>query len=852
MTWSAAEEVRAQAIERKLNDLQTAVSNLASKQQLKQWAVLLQELLSDLSAEIDQLNLTSGTTALEAHKAADHHSIYHTDARGDIRYFPQASFTVTSVGAGDAGLPVRLDGAGTLDSSFFGDITCDNLICSGLDLNGNLTIADDSSISWDSGQTIETTVSGLVVSATVGTHTYTITDWTIGSWCTFAMWIAGDLFYFTEGVDWNLSTSNEVSATNLAAEIDSKDGVSASANGTVITYTRDDRGKRVQLLDIAPGTGGYPGVHSGADGNIELGHDLFLNGGEIWDNENRKMGLRMISAPDFDSYAFWFDIDGDVPFEITDHSVGVGSPTLAASLDMRHPDGRVRGVDGVLWIGTVGSNPHSITKAGAICGGDFGVEGTLYTEDLVASGLLVHDLIQFGGTTSSFPAWKRNTTILEARLADDSGPAPVDCSSLSAGNIYSGSVRCVLNGSFYWQNSTEMRASSDGNLLVQNAAETDFGFLQLGGTTADYPAIKKGSGTNRIYLRTADDSGDVKLYCNQVTSSSNLIAAGTANISWNGRSEMTSPSDGTILFTNDIASGFDLLQFGGTTSSYPSLRRFNNSLLCYLADNSAYASFQCNSMTAYASITQAFPGGGGLIKWNNSTRMTDGTVDGNLRLENNTATDFGLLQLGGTTDAFPAIKRSGATIQFRRADDSGFSQVYGDSYLGTGGIRAGDNSGIYWGVRSIMYSDVDGDIRLTNSLASGFNLLQLGGTTSDYPAIKRDGDDLVARLADDSANTAFTAHSLNTSWSGATSISAGGGIRAGANSPIHWSGKSQLLSPTNGFVEAKTSTGTAGTFRMGSFTTTARDGLSPAAGDIIFNTTTSGFQGYNGAIWVNL
>jgi hypothetical protein len=35
------------------------------------------------------------------------------------------------------------------------------------------------------------------------------------------------------------------------------------------------------------------------------------------------------------------------------------------------------------------------------------------------------DRLQFGGTTSSFPALKRSTTILQARLADDSAFAPI-------------------------------------------------------------------------------------------------------------------------------------------------------------------------------------------------------------------------------------------------------------------------------------------------------------------------------------------------------------------------------------------------------------------------------------------
>jgi hypothetical protein len=51
-------------------------------------------------------------------------------------------------------------------------------------------------------------------------------------------------------------------------------------------------------------------------------------------------------------------------------------------------------------------------------------------------------------------------------------------------------------------------------------------------------------------------------------------------------------------------------------------------------------------------------------------------VDANLLLKQQTST-FGLLQLGGTTSSFPAIKRNGAAIDFRLADDSGYCSIRG-------------------------------------------------------------------------------------------------------------------------------------------------------------------------------
>lgn len=51
------------------------------------------------------------------------------------------------------------------------------------------------------------------------------------------------------------------------------------------------------------------------------------------------------------------------------------------------------------------------------------------------------------------------------------------------------------------------------------------------------------------------------------------------------------------------------------------------------------------------------------------------SADGVFRFGNNANTDFGRLQLGGTTSAFPAIKRSGTAVQVRLADDTAYASL---------------------------------------------------------------------------------------------------------------------------------------------------------------------------------
>jgi len=65
------------------------------------------------------------------------------------------------------------------------------------------------------------------------------------------------------------------------------------------------------------------------------------------------------------------------------------------------------------------------------------------------------------------------------------------------------------------------------------------------------------------------------------------------------------------------------------------------------------------------------------------------TVDGNIVLTNNGNSDFGRLQFGGILPSFPSIKRSGAALQVRLADDSGWADIAAGNVSGTNSVVAG-------------------------------------------------------------------------------------------------------------------------------------------------------------------
>lgn len=76
-----------------------------------------------------------------------------------------------------------------------------------------------------------------------------------------------------------------------------------------------------------------------------------------------------------------------------------------------------------------------------------------------------------------------------------------------------------------------------------------------------------------------------------------------------------------------------------------------------------------------------------------------------------------------------------------------------------------------WTGRSLVSSPADGVVLMTNNAGSAFTGIKLGGTTSSFPMLQRSGAGLVARLADDSANAAFTALRLATG-DGSSSVAA--------------------------------------------------------------------------------
>jgi hypothetical protein len=118
MALTDTERLRVEAIERKLNELQTASNNLATRKELKNLLALLTGDVQQLRIDVDQIELTGSGSALANHKLdpAAHPEI-------NDRFYLRTDFVGTSAGLADAGKPVKLNASGLVDSSMIGDIS---------------------------------------------------------------------------------------------------------------------------------------------------------------------------------------------------------------------------------------------------------------------------------------------------------------------------------------------------------------------------------------------------------------------------------------------------------------------------------------------------------------------------------------------------------------------------------------------------------------------------------------------------------------------------------------------------------------------------------------------------------
>lgn len=128
--------------------------------------------------------------------------------------------------------------------------------------------------------------------------------------------------------------------------------------------------------------------------------------------------------------------------------------------------------------------------------------------------------------------------------------------------------------------------------------------------------------------------------------------------------------------------------------------------------------------------------------WTGRSRIYS-DADGNIRLVNNAGTSFDRLQFGGTSASEPAIKKNGANLQIKLADDSNYTGLYANNialFNLTTQIGYWSDTGIYTTSAGIKFSTSSSNmttqdagisrvsastLKITNA-STGFGNLQCG------------------------------------------------------------------------------------------------------------------------------
>jgi hypothetical protein len=128
-------------------------------------------------------------------------------------------------------------------------------------------------------------------------------------------------------------------------------------------------------------------------------------------------------------------------------------------------------------------------------------------------------------------------------------------------------------GVLVYSTRSKISSSADGILVLNDNAGTSFSRLALGGTTSSFPALARNNAQLRAVL--ADNSA--------------LAAMAVGSLVLADLSSINNSSDGVLKLSDSAGTSFGRLQFGGTTSSFPSIKRNSTALNFRLADDSADA-----------------------------------------------------------------------------------------------------------------------------------------------------------------------------------------------------------------------------------------------------------------------
>jgi hypothetical protein len=193
---------------------------------------------------------------------------------------------------------------------------------------------------------------------------------------------------------------------------------------------------------------------------------------------------------------------------------------------------------------------------------------------------------------------------------------------------------------------------STGELQLGTAATTTHSLV-----TGDVIIGGKAEIQDTVYI----DSGSAVDYSEFLALDHN----GTDGYIWTGKGSLhIAAQDSNVLLTNNAGDDFGLLQFGGTSSSYPALMRNTTSLSLRYADDSGFADLYADAFYGTSTVRA---GAASWFQWTGRAHFAspvDGDViltnnAGNQGVEFNTSTTDNELALWNEADGYIALQVNG-------------------------------------------------------------------------------------------------------------------------------------------------------------------------------------------------
>lgn len=271
----------------------------------------------------------------------------------------------------------------------------------------------------------------------------------------------------------------------------------------------------------------------------------------------------------------------------------------------------------------------------------------------------------------------------------------------------------------------------------------------------------------------------------KVNRNANITGATKTKITYDTKGLVTSGADATTADISDSSNkryvtDAQLVVIGNTSGTNTGDQNLAPYLLSATAA-STYAPINSPTFTGTVTIPTPFTLGatsvtatGTQINYLSSATGTTGTTSTNLVFSTSptlvtpilgaaTATSINGLGITSSTGTLTIANGKTLTVSntltFTGTDASSVNFGTGGSVVYSGGdILLGAGGSVFFNSRSIINSGgADGVIKFSNWAGTDFTRLVLGGTTSSYPAIAKNGTGIEIKLADNSAYTGLTA-----------------------------------------------------------------------------------------------